>query len=103
MINQEKLFQLLHKKNIYTISKLASMLGINYYVLRSQLNSGNLKLSLAIRISNFLGVPVNSFCSYQNFRYIQCVSLGKRDIFFDVSDFETIPYIMFCILSQEEL
>jgi len=103
MLDQTKLFQLLSAKKIYTVSKLASLLGVNYYALRNQLNSGNLRLDLAVKISNFLDVPVNSFCSYHSFRYIKCVSRGKKDVFFDVSDLQTISYIMFCILSQEEL
>lgn len=103
MLDQTKLFRLLRENNIDTMSQLSSLLGVNYYVLRNQLNCGNLKLDLALRISEFLDVPVNSFCFYQNFKYIQCVSIGKKDIFFDVSNLQTVSYIMFCLLSQEEL
>lgn len=103
MLDQTKLFRLLRENNIDTISQLASLLDVNYYVLRNQLNCGNLKLDLALRISGFLDVPVNFFCSYQKFKYIQCVSMGEKDIFFDVSNLQTVSYIMFCLLSQEEL
>lgn len=103
MINQAKLFELLNEKKIYSVSKLASMINVNYFTLRNQLASGKLQLDLAVKISELLDVPVNSFCYCHNFKYIQCVSLGKKDIFFDVSNFQITSYIMFCILSQEEL
>ncbi len=103
MLDQEYIFYLLRKKNVETISELSKILGVNYFTLRYQLNAGNLRLDFAFLIANFLQIPVSSLLIFKKNYYIRCIRFLKEDLEYEISSLENVSYLMFCILSSENL
>ncbi|MDE5587439.1 MAG: hypothetical protein K2I72_03595, partial [Bacilli bacterium] len=88
---------------IETLSDLSRALGVNYYTLRYGLNKGNLRLDLAISLSNFFKVPISSLLISEEKQYIRCSEWNEKDIEYPIPDSTNIHYLMFCILNSEVL
>lgn len=103
MLNQGYIFELLRERNIETLTELSKTLGVNYFTLRYGLNTGNLRLDLAVLIADFLRVPVSSLLLSKKQMYIRLVQWQGKTLDYGIADFGNIYYLMFCILSSEFL
>lgn len=103
MIDQEYIFKLLKKKKIETVSELAKVLGVNYHTLRYQLSRDSLRLDLAIKLAQFLGISVSSLLLSKTLVYLRLVEWRKKDYEYELFDYQNPSYLMFCILNSEDI